>query len=62
LWPIVCFVNLLTFHKKKLYEDTGVDAQALAGHTNRKMTEQYKVGHETEWTLAEANLKLAEIL
>ena len=52
-----------TFHEIrslgiKLYEDAGVDAQALAGHTDRKMTEQYKIGHEVEWTLAEANLKI----
>lgn len=52
-----------TFHEIrslgiKLYEDAGFDAQFLAGHTNRKMTEQYKVGHGIEWTIAEANLKI----
>lgn len=38
----------------KLYEDSGMDAQKLAGHTNRKMTEAYKKGHEIEWTYANA--------
>jgi len=48
-----------TFHEIrslaiKLHEDCGQDAQALAGHTTRQMTEAYKVGHELEWTYAEA--------
>ena len=52
-----------TFHEIrslgiKLYEDLGIDAQKLAGHTDRKMTELYKKGHEIEWTIAEANLTL----
>lgn len=42
----------------KLYEDAGYDAQNLAGHTDRKMTELYKKGHEIEWTPAKANLKI----
>lgn len=52
-----------TFHEIrslgiKLYEDAGTNAQTLAGHTNRKMTEQYKVGHEIQWTEAVANLEI----
>lgn len=52
-----------TFHELrslaiKLYEDTGVDAQALAGHANREMTDRYKAGHEVEWTTAKACLNL----
>lgn len=48
-----------TFHEirslgVKLYEDTGCDAQALAGHTTRQMTEYYKKGHEIEWTYADS--------
>ncbi|MCW5588148.1 MAG: phage integrase Arm DNA-binding domain-containing protein [Legionellales bacterium] len=48
-----------TFHEMrslaiKLHEDRGFDAQALAGHTTRQMTEAYKAGHEIEWTYAEA--------
>ena len=52
-----------TFHEMrslgiKLYEDVGVDAQKLAGHTNRKMTDHYKKGHENEWTNVEATLQI----
>ena len=48
-----------TFHEVrslaiKLHEDRGYDAQALAGHTNRQMTDAYKKGHEINWTYAEA--------
>lgn len=48
-----------TFHEIRslgiqLYEKGGMDAQALAGHTDRKMTEAYKKGHEIEWTYANA--------
>ncbi len=48
-----------TFHEIrslaiKLHEDKGFDAQALAGHTTRQMTEAYKKGHEIEWTYAKA--------
>lgn len=55
-----------TFHEirslgVKLYEDSGVDAQRLAGHTNRKMTEKYKAGHEIVWTEAEATLTFQNI-
>jgi len=44
-----------TFHEIrslgiKLYEDQGLDAQAIAGHTTRAMTEKYKEGHEIQWT------------
>jgi integrase len=51
-----------TFHEIrslgiKLYEDRGVDAQALAGHSTRAMTDKYKQGHEVEWTEAIAGLK-----
>jgi len=49
-----------TFHEIrslgiKLHEDAGYDAQALAGHTNRQMTEHYKKGHGEEWTYAPAS-------
>ena len=44
----------------KLYEDQGIDAQKLAGHTDRKMTDKYKEGHEIEWTLVEANLDITD--
>jgi integrase len=52
-----------TFHEIrslgiKLYEDNGSNAQFLAGHTTRKMTEAYKQGHEIAWTPAIANLTL----
>lgn len=52
-----------TFHEIRslgiqLYEKSGIDAQALAGHTDRKMTEKYKEGHEIEWTDAVADLRL----
>lgn len=48
-----------TFHEIrslgiKQYEDAGNDAQQLAGHTTRQMTEYYKKGHEIEWTYAES--------
>ncbi len=48
-----------TFHEIrslgiKLYEDAGHDAQSLAGHTTRQMTEYYKKGHEVEWTYADS--------
>ena len=33
----------------KTYEDQGIDAQKLAGHTTRGMTEAYKKGHEIQW-------------
>jgi integrase len=50
-----------TFHEirslgTKLYEDQGIDAQSLLGHTNRAMTEKYKDGHEVEWTEVTASL------
>ncbi len=45
----------------KLYEDQGIDAQKLAGHTNRKMTEQYKIGHGLEWNDAIADLQIANL-
>lgn len=43
-----------TFHEIrslgiKLYEDQGIDAQKLAGHTDRRLTENYKVGHQIDW-------------
>ncbi len=52
-----------TFHEIrslgiKLYENNGYDAQKLAGHTERKMTELYKEGHGIEWTKADANLEI----
>lgn len=48
-----------TFHEIrslgiKMYEDEGIDAQKLAGHTTRAMTDEYKKGHEIMWTYAEA--------
>jgi len=36
-----------------LHDDDDHNAQTLAGHTNRQMTEAYKKGHEIEWTYAE---------
>ena len=45
----------------KLYEDQGVDAQKLAGHTDRKMTEQYKAGHGLEWNDAVADLQIVNL-
>lgn len=55
-----------TFHEIrslaiKLYEECGHDAQKLAGHTHRAMTEHYKKGHDIEWTPTEANLALTHI-
>ena len=52
-----------TFHEIrslgiKLYENNGYDAQKLAGHTERKMTELYKEGHGIEWTRVDANLEI----
>lgn len=50
-----------TFHEIrslgiKLYEDKGINAQVLAGHTTRNMTEQYKLGHDIEWQEVAAEL------
>jgi len=52
-----------TFHEIralgiKLYEEQGRDAQFLAGHKNRAMTEKYKEGHEIKWTEVNAGLEL----
>jgi enterobacteria phage integrase len=52
-----------TFHEIralgiKLYEDQGIDAQALAGHKSRVMTDKYKKGHEITWTEVVAGLKI----
>lgn len=52
-----------TFHEIrslgiKLYEDQGIDAQALAGHANREMTDKYKAGHEVNWTMAIGGLNI----
>ncbi len=40
------------------YEKSGIDAQALAGHKTRAMTDKYKEGHEPKWTEVEAGLVL----
>ncbi len=50
-----------TFHEIRslgitLYEDAGIDAQTLAGHANRLMTDKYKQGHDIVWTETEACL------
>jgi integrase len=55
--------NRPTFHEIrslgiKLYEDQGIDAQALAGHKTRAMTDKYKEGHGTQWTEVSAGLKI----
>lgn len=52
-----------TFHEIrslgiKLYEDQGMDAQFLAGHKRRAMTDKYKEGHEIQWTEVSAGLTL----
>ena len=52
-----------TFHEVRslgitLYEKQGIDAQALAGHKTRAMTDKYKEGHEPQWTEVEAGLEL----
>jgi hypothetical protein len=31
-------------------EELGMDAQRLAGHKSREMTDAYKKGHEISWT------------
>ncbi|MCE3238387.1 MAG: hypothetical protein K0R24_1368 [Gammaproteobacteria bacterium] len=54
-----------TFHEIRslgiaLYENNGIDAQKLAGHTTRNMTNQYQQGHDIQWTLVTANLKLVK--
>ena len=42
-----------------LYENAGIDAQTLAGHTNHAMTDQYKQGHDLiRQTPATSNLKI----
>lgn len=41
------------------YEKNGIDAQALAGHKTRAMTDKYKEGHEPKWTEVETGLKLS---
>lgn len=43
-----------------LLENQGIDAQALAGHTSRKMTEYYKKGHDqVQWrTVGLVDIKL----
>lgn len=52
-----------TFHEIrslgiKQYENRGIDAQALAGHKTRAMTDKYKEGHKPQWTEVEAGLDL----
>jgi hypothetical protein len=52
-----------TFHEIrslgiKLYEEQGEDAQFLAGHKTRAMTDKYKQGHEIRWTEVAAGLNL----
>lgn len=52
-----------TFHEIrslgiKLYEEQGIDAQFLAGHKNRAMTDRYKEGHETKWTEVAAGMEV----
>jgi integrase len=54
--------KLPTFHEIrslgiKLYEDQGIDAQELAGHKNRAMTDKYKEGHDISWTDVKAGLR-----
>lgn len=54
-----------TFHEIRslgihLYEKAGVDAQKLAGHKSRLMTDLYKTGHEIQWTEVDAGLDLAQ--
>jgi len=50
-----------TFHEIRslgiaLKENQGHDAQALAGHTNRHMTDHYKQGHDVvQWTCVSLN-------
>lgn len=41
-----------------LYEKNGINAQSLAGHKTRAMTDKYKEGHEPTWTAVEADLNL----
>ncbi len=53
--------NRPTFHEIRslgiaLYKDAGIDPQALAGHTNPKMTNEYQKGHNIKWTHALADL------
>jgi integrase len=50
-----------TFHEIRslgahLYEQQGIDPQALLGHTNANMTAHYLDGHGTKWTEVEASL------
>lgn len=40
------------------YEKIGFNAQRLAGHKTRAMTDKYKEGHEPKWTEVEAGLDL----
>lgn len=52
-----------TFHEirslsLKLYKDAGHNPQILAGHSSPQMTEKYLSGHETDWTLAIADLNI----
>lgn len=44
-----------------LYERTGHDAQKIAGHTNRAMTEGYLKGHPIKMTEVEVGLNIDEI-
>ena len=55
-----------TFHEIhslgiKQYENLGIDAQGLAGHKTRAMTDKYKIGHEPQWTEVEAGLDLKSL-
>lgn len=52
-----------TFHEIRslgahLYRESGVDPQALLGHTDAKMTAHYLDGHGTEWTVVKADLAI----
>ena len=40
------------------YEKQGIDAQALARHKTRAMTDKYKEGHEPQWTEVGAGLDI----
>ncbi|WP_432473299.1 phage integrase Arm DNA-binding domain-containing protein [Amphritea sp. HPY] len=52
-----------TFHEIRslgahLYQEQGIDPQALLGHTDAKMTAHYLDGHGIEWTVVNADLAI----
>ncbi|MHC3137899.1 phage integrase Arm DNA-binding domain-containing protein [Acinetobacter nosocomialis] len=62
-YPNLTGRQLPTFHEIRalaifLHKKAGKSAQALAGHTSKKMTEHYEAGHEIIWNDVDVGIKL----